>query len=86
MSYLNQFIFITLFPISVTNFVILMIQTFIGDYSLSFLRKGKVWHVPIKSRQHDNGAIRFYLVDQGPDSIKKVLASVLQMEMVRISV
>ena len=43
-----------------------MIQTFIGDYSLSFLRKGKVWHVPIKSRQRDNGAIRFYLVDQGP--------------------
>ena len=41
-----------------------MIQTFIGDYSLSFLRKGKVWHVPIKSRQRDNGAIRFYLVDQ----------------------
>ena len=39
-------------------------QTFIGDYSLSFLRRGKVWHVPIKSRQHDNGAIRFYLVDQ----------------------
>ena len=86
MTYLNQFIFITLFPISVTNFVILMIQTFIGDYSLSFLRKGKVWHVPIKSRQHDNGAIRFYLVDQGPDSIKKVLTSVFQMEMVRISV
>ena len=46
-----------------------MIQTFIGDYSLSFLRKGKVWHVPIKSRQHDNGAIRFYLVDQGGSSI-----------------
>ena len=26
-------------------------------------------HVRIKSRQHDNGAIRFYLVDQGGSSI-----------------
>ena len=51
-------------------------QTFIGDYSLSFLRRGKVWHVPIKSRQHDNGAIRFYLVDQGGcDTIQRNISS-----------
>ena len=28
---------------------------------ISFLQ---VWHVPIKSRQQENGSVRFYLVDQ----------------------
>ncbi len=46
------------------TFIVRASQTFIGDYSLSFLRKGKVWHVPIKSKQHGNGSFRFYLVDQ----------------------
>eukprot|EP00095_Tigriopus_kingsejongensis_P002053 maker-scaffold254_size236139-snap-gene-1.12 protein:Tk02053 transcript:maker-scaffold254_size236139-snap-gene-1.12-mRNA-1 annotation:"1-phosphatidylinositol -bisphosphate phosphodiesterase gamma-1" len=46
------------------TFIVRKSQTFIGDYSLSFLRKGRVWHVPIKSRQQENGSIRYYLVDQ----------------------
>ncbi|TRY67123.1 hypothetical protein TCAL_13126 [Tigriopus californicus] len=46
------------------TFIVRKSQTFIGDYSLSFLRKGRVWHVPIKSRQQENGNIRYYLVDQ----------------------
>jgi phosphatidylinositol phospholipase C gamma-1 len=64
------------------TFVVRASQTFIGDYSLSFLRKGhvserrefphdqlcnkglQVWHVPIRSRQRENGSVRYFLIEQ----------------------
>ncbi|CAB4059466.1 PLCG1 [Lepeophtheirus salmonis] len=45
------------------TFLVRPSETFVGDYSLSFLRQGKVFHVPIKSRQN-NGRLRYYLIDQ----------------------
>ena len=30
-------------------------DTFVGDYSLSFFRKGEVYHVPIRIRQLESG-------------------------------
>ncbi len=46
------------------TFIVRKSQMFIGDYSLSFLRRGKVWHVHIRSRQQENGAVRYFLIDQ----------------------
>ncbi len=71
------------------TFIVRKSQMFIGDYSLSFLRRGKVrwagklqvvpmygihvlntliflqvWHVHIRSRQQENGTVRYFLIDQ----------------------
>ena len=46
------------------TFLVRPSETFIGAYSLSFLRKGAVYHVPIKDRQQENGTVRYYLIDQ----------------------
>ena len=37
------------------TFLVRPSETFVGAYSLSFLRKGEVYHVPIKDRQQENG-------------------------------
>ena len=39
-------------------------ETFVGDYSLSFWRRGEVHHVPIRVRQLDTGVKRFYMIDK----------------------
>ncbi len=46
------------------TFLVRPSETFVGAYSLSFLRKGDVHHVNIKDRQLENGNVRFYLIDQ----------------------
>jgi len=62
------------------TFLVRPSETFVGDYSLSFLRRGEVcyhhlhhhhqhhlpqvYHVPIKIRQVESGVRRFYLIDQ----------------------
>ena len=46
------------------TFLVRPSETFVGGYSLSFLRKGEVHHVPIRDRQLENGHVRYYLVDQ----------------------
>lgn len=46
------------------TFLVRPSETFVGAYSLSFLRKSEVHHVPIKDRQLDNGTVRYYLIDQ----------------------
>ena len=46
------------------TFLVRPSETFVGGYSLSFLRKGEVHHVPIRDRQLENGHCRYYLVDQ----------------------
>ena len=46
------------------TFLVRPSETFVGQYSLSFLRKGDVHHVPIKDRQLENGTVRYYLIDQ----------------------
>jgi len=45
------------------TFLVRPSETFVGDYSLSFFRKGEVYHVPIKTRQLDAGVKKFYLID-----------------------
>lgn len=46
------------------TFLVRPSETFVGAYSLSFLRKGDVHHVPIRDRQLENGAVRYFLIDQ----------------------
>jgi phosphatidylinositol phospholipase C gamma-1 len=46
------------------TFLVRPSETFVGGYSMSFLRKGEVHHVPIKDRQMENGLSRYYLIDQ----------------------
>jgi len=46
------------------TFLVRPSETFVGDYSLSFYRKGDVHHVPIRIRQMESGIKRFYLIDQ----------------------
>jgi len=46
------------------TFLVRPSETFVGDYSLSFFRKGDVHHVPIRIRQMESGVKRFYLIDQ----------------------
>jgi len=46
------------------TFLVRPSETFVGDYSLSFYRKGDVHHVPIRIRQMESGVKRFYLIDQ----------------------
>jgi len=46
------------------TFLVRPSETFVGDYSLSFWRKGDVHHVPIRIRQLESGVKRFYLIDQ----------------------
>ena len=46
------------------TFLVRPSDTFVGDYSLSFLRKDEVHHVPIRIRQVENGVKRFYLIDK----------------------
>ncbi|XP_013381403.1 1-phosphatidylinositol 4,5-bisphosphate phosphodiesterase gamma-1 [Lingula anatina] len=44
------------------TFLVRESDTFVGDFSLSFWRQGKVNHCRIKSRQ-ERGEIRYYLID-----------------------
>jgi len=46
------------------TFLVRPSETFVGDYSLSFFRKGDVHHVPIRIKQMESGVKRFYLIDQ----------------------
>jgi len=46
------------------TFLVRPSETFVGDYSLSFHRKGEVYHVPIKLRQQETGLTKYYLIDQ----------------------
>ena len=46
------------------TFLVRPSETFVGDYSLSFFRRGEVYHVPIKIRQVESGVKKFYLIDQ----------------------
>ncbi|XP_074617747.1 1-phosphatidylinositol 4,5-bisphosphate phosphodiesterase gamma-1-like [Acropora palmata] len=45
------------------SFLVRESTTFVGDFSLSFWRRGKVQHCRIKSKQ-ENGQTKYYLVDQ----------------------
>lgn len=45
------------------SFLVRESTTFVGDFSLSFWRKGRVQHCRIKSKQ-ENGQTKYYLVDQ----------------------
>lgn len=45
------------------SFLVRESTTFVGDFSLSFWRKGKVQHCRIKSKQ-ESGQTKYYLVDQ----------------------
>ncbi|XP_048577157.1 1-phosphatidylinositol 4,5-bisphosphate phosphodiesterase gamma-1 isoform X2 [Nematostella vectensis] len=45
------------------SFLVRESTTFVGDFSLSFWRKGKVQHCRIRSKQ-ENGQTKYYLVDQ----------------------
>ncbi|XP_075229352.1 small wing phospholipase C gamma 1 isoform X2 [Lycorma delicatula] len=44
------------------TFLVRESETFVGDYSLSFWRKGKVNHCRIRSKQ-DKGQIKYFLID-----------------------
>ena len=46
------------------TFLVRPSETFVGGFSLSFLRKGEVYHVPIKDRQMENGTVRYYLIQE----------------------
>ncbi|XP_039287689.1 1-phosphatidylinositol 4,5-bisphosphate phosphodiesterase gamma-1-like [Nilaparvata lugens] len=45
------------------TFLVRESETFVGDYSLSFWRQGKVNHCRIRSKQ-DKGQIKFFLIDK----------------------
>ncbi|XP_076449870.1 1-phosphatidylinositol 4,5-bisphosphate phosphodiesterase gamma-1-like [Babylonia areolata] len=44
------------------TFLVRESDTFVGDFSLSFIRQGKVNHCRIKSRQ-ERGQVKYYLID-----------------------
>jgi len=46
------------------TFLVRPSETFVGDYSLSFQRRGEVHHVPIRLRQQESGVTKYYLIDQ----------------------
>jgi len=46
------------------TFLVRPSETFVGDYSLSFWRRGEVHHVPIRVRQLETGVKRYYMIDK----------------------
>ena len=45
------------------TFLVRESNTFVGDYSLTFWRQGKVNHCRIKQKQERGGQIKFFLID-----------------------